>query len=195
MHGPAAGCGTECNENNNARTGRRAESRARQRLNALSSLRRTFPVVRVTGDTLSFHRDRLVQAPRPEHLRKLVDILAALDRSIGPDAIDLPGCRLHAFSGTMKGYFVSPVSAKWRVTSASKLYRPSMSITWITIDEGVATMSMHNPPHPGGIVRRHCLEPLGLSVTGAAEGLGLTRQALSEPGRREERHARRWRRR
>ena len=70
-----------------------------------------------TGDTLSFHRDRLVQAPRPEHLRKLVDILAALDRSIGPDAIDLPGCRLHAFSDTMKGYFVSPVSAKWRVTS------------------------------------------------------------------------------
>ena len=41
-------------------------------------------------------------------------------------------------------------------------------------------MSMHNPPHPGGIVRRQCLEPLGLSVTRAAEGLGLTRQALSE---------------
>ncbi len=41
-------------------------------------------------------------------------------------------------------------------------------------------MSMHNPPHPGGIVKRQCLEPLGLSVTRAAAGLGVTRQALSE---------------
>ena len=41
-------------------------------------------------------------------------------------------------------------------------------------------MAMRNPPHPGGIVRRQCLEPLGLSVTRAAEGLGVTRQALSE---------------
>jgi addiction module HigA family antidote len=41
-------------------------------------------------------------------------------------------------------------------------------------------MSMHNPPHPGGIVRRQCLEPLGLSVTKAANGLGITRQALSD---------------
>ena len=41
-------------------------------------------------------------------------------------------------------------------------------------------MAMHNPPHPGGIVKRQCLEPLGLTVTRAAEGLGVTRQALSE---------------
>lgn len=41
-------------------------------------------------------------------------------------------------------------------------------------------MAMHDPPHPGGIVRRQCLQPLGLSVTRAAEGLGVTRQALSD---------------
>ena len=41
-------------------------------------------------------------------------------------------------------------------------------------------MAMHNPPHPGGIVKRQCLEPLGLSVTKAAEGIGVTRQTLSE---------------
>ena len=41
-------------------------------------------------------------------------------------------------------------------------------------------MAMHNPPHPGGLVRRQCLEPLDLSVTRAAAGLGVTRQALSE---------------
>lgn len=41
-------------------------------------------------------------------------------------------------------------------------------------------MAMHNPPHPGGLVRRQCLEPLGLTVTEAAKGLGVTRQALSD---------------
>lgn len=55
----------------------------------------------------------------------------------------------------------------------------STSITLTSIDEG-RIMAVHNPPHPGGIVRRQCLEPLGLSVTRAAEGLGVTRQALSD---------------
>lgn len=41
-------------------------------------------------------------------------------------------------------------------------------------------MGMYEPPHPGGIVKRQCLEPLGLSVTRAAKGPGVTRQALSE---------------
>ena len=41
-------------------------------------------------------------------------------------------------------------------------------------------MGMRNPPHPGEIVRYECLEPLGLTVTRAAQGLGVTRQALSD---------------
>ncbi len=41
-------------------------------------------------------------------------------------------------------------------------------------------MPMQNPPHPGEIVKRECLDPLGLSVTRAAKGLGVTRQALSD---------------
>ena len=41
-------------------------------------------------------------------------------------------------------------------------------------------MAMHDPPHPGGIVRRQYLEALDLSVTEAAKGLGVTRQALSD---------------
>ena len=40
-------------------------------------------------------------------------------------------------------------------------------------------MSMKNPPHPGGVIRRQVIEPLGLSVTEAAGILGVTRQALS----------------
>lgn len=41
-------------------------------------------------------------------------------------------------------------------------------------------MPMLNPPHPGEVVRELCLEPLGLSVTAAAAGLGVTRKTLSE---------------
>ena len=40
-------------------------------------------------------------------------------------------------------------------------------------------MPMRNPPHPGGIIRRQVIQPLGLSVTQAAAVLGVTRQALS----------------
>ena len=40
-------------------------------------------------------------------------------------------------------------------------------------------MKMFNPPHPGIVLRELCLEPLGLSVTRAAEALGVTRKTLS----------------
>ena len=40
-------------------------------------------------------------------------------------------------------------------------------------------MLMHNPPHPGEVLRQLCLEPLGLSVTEAAKGLGISRKTLS----------------
>jgi antitoxin HigA-1 len=49
-------------------------------------------------------------------------------------------------------------------------------------------MPMKNPPHPGGVVLRQCIEPLGLTITGAAAALGeraplclnsLTKNAVS----------------
>lgn len=40
-------------------------------------------------------------------------------------------------------------------------------------------MLMHNPPHPGEVLRGLCLEPLGLSVTNAATALGVSRKTLS----------------
>ena len=40
-------------------------------------------------------------------------------------------------------------------------------------------MPMHNPPHPGRIVKNGCLEPLGLNITEGAKALGVSRQALS----------------
>lgn len=38
---------------------------------------------------------------------------------------------------------------------------------------------MKSPAHPGGFVKTEIIEPLGLSVTGAAQALGVTRPALS----------------
>src|SRR2546427_9847087 len=40
-------------------------------------------------------------------------------------------------------------------------------------------MRMHNPPHPGEIIKALCLEPLGVTVTEAAEALGVSRKTLS----------------
>ena len=39
---------------------------------------------------------------------------------------------------------------------------------------------MHNPPHPGEVIRELCLEPMGITVTAAAKALGVSRKALSE---------------
>src|SRR5580700_11442683 len=49
----------------------------------------------------------------------------------------------------------------------------------ITIERN-KPMTMKNPPHPGGVVLRQCIEPSGLSITDAAEALGVTRNTLSE---------------
>ncbi len=40
-------------------------------------------------------------------------------------------------------------------------------------------MAMFNPPHPGRSIQETCLDPLNLSVTDAARGLGVARHTLS----------------
>jgi antitoxin HigA-1 len=40
-------------------------------------------------------------------------------------------------------------------------------------------MTMHNPPHPGEVLLELCLKPLGLTVTQAAQALGVSRKTLS----------------
>ncbi|MCJ7684251.1 MAG: HigA family addiction module antitoxin [Desulfobacteraceae bacterium] len=53
-----------------------------------------------------------------------------------------------------------------------------MSIISITT-KGEGNMVMHNPPHPGEVIRELCIEPLGLTVTEAADGLGVSIKTLS----------------
>ncbi len=40
-------------------------------------------------------------------------------------------------------------------------------------------MKMHNPPHPGEVLRKLCLDAMGLSVTEASRSLGVSRKTLS----------------
>lgn len=40
-------------------------------------------------------------------------------------------------------------------------------------------MQLHNPPHPGKVLRQLCLEPWGLTITEMAEALGVSRKTLS----------------
>jgi len=52
----------------------------------------------------------------PQHIDKLRDILAVLDRSRTARDVDLPGFRLHALKGVLKGHYAVSVSGNWRVT-------------------------------------------------------------------------------
>jgi len=40
-------------------------------------------------------------------------------------------------------------------------------------------IKMYDPPHPGEILKELCLNPLGISITRAAEALGVSRKTLS----------------
>jgi len=40
-------------------------------------------------------------------------------------------------------------------------------------------MLMHNPPHPGLVIKELCLDPLGISIAEAAKALGISRYTLS----------------
>lgn len=41
-------------------------------------------------------------------------------------------------------------------------------------------MHMHNPPHPGEILKELYIEPLNLTITETALGIGVSRKSLSE---------------
>ena len=43
----------------------------------------------------------------------------------------------------------------------------------------IADIRLKDPAHPGGFIKNEIIEPLGLSVTAAADVLGVTRATLS----------------
>jgi proteic killer suppression protein len=51
-----------------------------------------------------------------DHVERLRDILAVLDRSRRSDDVNLPGFRLHPLKSGLRGYWAVSVSGNWRVT-------------------------------------------------------------------------------
>jgi len=52
---------------------------------------------------------------RPDMLEKVERILTILDSAASPDALDLPGYRLHKLKGDLKGFWSVTVRANWRI--------------------------------------------------------------------------------
>ena len=44
----------------------------------------------------------------------------------------------------------------------------------------MSTTTLHNPPHPGELLREFWLEPMGLSITAIAKQIHVSRKTLSE---------------
>jgi len=50
-----------------------------------------------------------------EHLEKVENTLAILNRATQPEDLDLPGFRLHPLRGDLKGFWAVTVRANWRI--------------------------------------------------------------------------------
>lgn len=114
----------------------------------------------------------------PQHEKRLRAILARLDVATSAEDMNLPGLALHKLSGSLDGFCLYLFPVIGESFSGWKKATSLMLITWIITER--CKMAMFNPPHPGETIKELCLEPLGLSVTKAAEGLGVTRKAFSE---------------
>ena len=116
---------------------------------------------------------------KTEHVARLRLISARFDASTAPRDMNLPDLSLHPLKGSLKNHRSVSVSGNWRV-----IFRFEdgyvLDVDYLDYHRGVNKMVMHNPPHPGEVIREFCIEPRGLSVTKAAEGLGVSRTSLSE---------------
>jgi proteic killer suppression protein len=52
---------------------------------------------------------------RADQLEKIENILGLLDRADRPEAMDLPGLRLHPLKGDLRGFWAVAVRANWRI--------------------------------------------------------------------------------
>ena len=94
-----------------------------------------------------------------------------------PKDMNLPGLFLHRLSGNRSDIWSMRVSGNWRVTFRFNGEHGEV-VNYEDYHWGII-MLMHNPPHPGLILKELCIDPLNLSVTSAAKALGVSRKTLS----------------
>ena len=52
---------------------------------------------------------------KADQLKRINDVLAHLDAAIRLDDVDLPGYRLHALRGELRGFWSITISGNWRI--------------------------------------------------------------------------------
>ncbi len=92
--------------------------------------------------------------------------------------MNIPGWHLHPLSGAPAGRWSVWVSGNWRLVFAFE-GEDAIAVDYVDYHEEGTMGRMYNPPHPGETIGKDILPALGLSVTKAAEQLGVTRVALA----------------
>ena len=128
------------------------------------------------GLRLLFEKGDRRRLPRAD-IERIENILFVLDRAAEPEDADLPGFRLHPLKGALRGTWSVTVRANWRIVF--RMDDGDVHDVDFVDYHSEAIVPMKKPPHPGRVVRQECLEPLGLSVTNAAEHLGVNRNTLN----------------
>lgn len=64
----------------------------------------------------ALYKGKISRHVDPAHVKKLKDILTALENSSGPEGMSLPGFQLHRLRGQLRGHYAVSVSGNWRVT-------------------------------------------------------------------------------
>lgn len=111
---------------------------------------------------------------------RVEEILSLLDSASDIGELNLPGCRLHALTGKLRGFWSVRVTGNWRTTSRF-VNGEALDVDVVDHHYGGAGVAMKNPVHPGRIVRR-AIGDLGVSVIDAAKALQVSRPALSNLG-------------
>jgi toxin HigB-1 len=67
------------------------------------------------GDCASFMSAGVTDTSTRTNVTKIRRILALLDAASRPQSLDLPGLRLHALKGDLKGFWSVSISGNWRI--------------------------------------------------------------------------------
>ena len=109
---------------------------------------------------------------------KIKRILSYLETAEKPQALNLPGYRFHQLKGEYRGFYSVTVTGNNRI-----IFRfvdgNAVDVDLFGLPLRRRNM-MHDPSHPGEVIKHDCIEASRLTVTGTADGLGVSRKALSE---------------
>jgi len=114
-----------------------------------------------------------------EKVRNIVTFLQEMEDA--KELQDVPSWKVHQLAGDRRehGASRSPATGALHSGSTEPKERYSTSITRTTTEGDKTMIRMARPAHPGQFIRMEILEPLELSVTRAANILGVSRPALS----------------